>query len=345
MDPFARKRLGRTDLALPRLGLGGAGLGNLFESIPEERATATVSAAWDAGFRYYDTSPWYGRGLSERRFGNVLHGKPRDEVILSTKVGRVFKAPDDPATFARSIRSWEHGLQFEHRHDYSYDGIMRSYEDSLQRLGMNRIDLLVIHDLDENNLGSDGLVAAHLNQLATNGIHALRELKSRGLIQAFGAGVNRMGTIPMFLNLIDLDFFLVALPYTLADQSVLDREFPMCEVRGVGIIIGAPLASGILATGPIPGAKLNYREPTPDEAARIGKMQAVCEGFGVPLATAALQFPLLHPLVASIIPGAVKPEHPRRNVTTLQVDVPPELWAELKRQGLLRPDAPTATIH
>ena len=344
MDPFSRKRLGRTDFALPRLGLGGAGLGNIFETIPEGRASATVSAAWDAGIRYYDTSPWYGRGLSERRFGNVLYTKPRDEVIVSTKVGRIFSAPEDPSAFARSARFWERGLHFEHRYDYSYTGIMRSYEDSLQRLGMNRIDLLVIHDLDENNLGSHDLVTAHMSELAISGVRALHELKSRGLIQGFGAGVNRIGTIPLFLDAIDLDFFLVALPYTLAEQPVLDREFPMCEARGIGMIIGSPLASGILATGPIPGAKLNYREPTGEEAIRIGKMQSVCEGFGMPLAAAALQFPLLHPLVASVIPGAVEPEHSRRNVETMKIEVPPELWIELKQQGLLRADAPTAML-
>ncbi|MEO6711437.1 MAG: aldo/keto reductase [Planctomycetota bacterium] len=344
MDPFARKRLGRTDLALPRLGFGGAGLGNTFETIPEEQASATVAAAWDAGIRYFDTSPWYGRGLSERRLGNVLYSKPRAELIVSTKVGRVLSAPDDPAAFARSVRQWERGLHFEHRYDYSYAGIMRSYEDSLQRLGMNRVDLLVIHDLDEANLGSDALVTAHMDALATSGIEALRELKLRGLIQGFGAGVNRIGTIPLFLDRFDLDFFLVALPYTLADQPMLDREFPMCEARGVGIIVGAPLASGILATGPVPGARLNYRQPTAEQATRIEKMQSVCESFGVPLAAAALQFPLHHRLVASVIPGAVEPEHPRRNVATMQVDIPPELWAELKRQGLLRADAPTGGL-
>ncbi|HVY43210.1 MAG TPA: aldo/keto reductase, partial [Hyphomicrobiaceae bacterium] len=303
MDPFARKRLGRTDIELPRLGLGGAGLGNMFETIPESRAMATLESAWDAGIRYYDTSPWYGRGLSERRFGNVLYSKPREEMIVSTKVGRVLMAPADPAAFADSPRSWERGLHFEHRYDFSYAGIMRAHEDSLQRLGMNRIDLLVIHDLDAANLGSDSRVRAHLSQLATSGIHALGELKSRGMIQGFGAGVNRLGTIPLFLDMVDVDFFLVALPYTLAEQPALDREFPLCEERGVGIIIGAPLASGILATGPVPGAKLNYRDPTPEERLRIGQMHDLCESFDVPLAAAALQFPLLHPLVASVIPG------------------------------------------
>ncbi len=341
MDPFSRKKLGRTQVMLPRLGFGGAGLGHVFTTITDDDAAATVRAAWDAGVRYYDTSPWYGRGLSEHRIGRELYSKSRGEVIVSTKVGRLFTAPPDPEAFARSERSWPTALHFQHHFDYSYDGVMRSYEDSLQRLGMNRIDLLIIHDLDRTSFDSDELVRAHLYQLATGGMRALSDLKAAGLIKAIGAGVNQIGTIGPFLDLLDLDFFLVALPYTLAEQPVLDVEFPRCEERGVGIIIGAPLASGILATGPVPGAKLNYRDPTPADADRIRRMESVCRAFDVPLAAAALQFPLHHPLVASVIPGALAPEHPKRNVETMRVEIPDELWGKLKREGLLREDAPT----
>lgn len=321
--------------------MGGAGLGNIFERIAEPRAHETVTAAWDAGIRFYDTSPWYGRGLSERRVGTALLDRPRDDFVLSTKVGRLFSAPHDAAGFAASVRAWPLGLHFDHRHDYSYAGIMRSYEDSLQRLGLNRIDLLVIHDLDLANLGRPDLVSAHMVQLATSGIDALKYLKASGRIGAFGAGVNRLGTIPQFLAAVDLDFFLVALPYTLAEQPVLDSEFPLCAEREVGIIIGSPLASGILATGAVPGAMLNYREPTAAEARRIDAMQAVCARHGIILAAAALQFPLLHPLVAAIIPGAVSPEQPSLNVEAVATPVPAALWEDLKREGLLRADAPT----
>ncbi len=227
MDPFSLKTLGRTGVMLPRLGFGGAGLGHVFHTIGDDDAAATVRAAWDAGVRYYDTSPWYGRGLSERRLGRELYLKPRNEVMLSTKVGRIFTAPADPAAFAQSERSWPTGLMFEHHFDYSYDGVMRSYEDSQQRLGMNRVDLLVIHDLDRTSFYSDDLVRAYLNQLATGGMRALGDLKAQGLIRAIGAGVNQIGTIVPFLDMLDLDFFLVALPYTLAEQPVLDREFPL----------------------------------------------------------------------------------------------------------------------
>lgn len=343
MDPFALRRLGRTGLELPRLGLGGAALGNIFNTIPDSQAEATMDAAWDAGVRFYDTSPWYGRGLSEHRMGRGLYLRPPGEAIVSTKVGRVLFAPDDVAAFESSERSWPNGLKFQHRHDYTYAGIMRSYEDSLQRLRRNRVDLLVIHDLDLANLGSEELVAHHLDELDKGGgMRALTELKSAGLVKAIGAGVNRMGTIPRFLERFDLDFLLVALPYTLAEQPVLDAEFPACEERGVGVIIGGVFASGILATGPVPGARHNYAIANDEQLQRVGRMQAVCERYGVPLAAAALQFTLHHPIVASIIPGAFHPDHPRRNVESMRVEIPADLWADLKHEGLLRADAPTA---
>lgn len=341
MNPFATRRLGRTGLDLPLLGLGGAALGNIFEAVPERQAFDTLDTAWAEGVRFFDTSPWYGRGLSERRMGNALQFRPREELILSTKIGRVFTAPADPAAFARSERAWPMGLHFEHHHDYTEAGILRAYEDSLQRLGLNRIDALVVHDLDPGNLGSEERVNAHFAQLATSGWRALEQLKKAGLVKAIGAGVNALGTIPRFLDLVDPDFFLVALPYTLAEQPALDAEFPACEKRGVGVIIGGVFASGILATGAVPGARYNYRIPSPEEANRVARMQHICTAHGVSLAAAALQFPLHHPIVASVIPGAFRPEHVTRNIATMQVDIPTELWTALKHEGLLREDAPT----
>jgi D-threo-aldose 1-dehydrogenase len=341
MDPFKRRQLGRTSVSLPQFGFGGAGLGNLFDDIEEATADATLAAAWDGGVRYYDTSPWYGRGLSEHRFGRALFRKPRDEFILSTKVGRLFSAPRDIAAFAASERDWSYGLEFAHRHDYTYEGVMRSFEDSLQRLRLTRVDLLIVHDLDSLVLGSERLVDAHLDKLATGGILALQDLKAAGKIKAIGAGVNQIGTIPKFLDVLDLDFFLVALPYTLAEQPVLDAEFPLCEARGVGVIIGAVFASGILATGAVPGAKISYRDPTPEEVDRIKRIEAVCRKFETPLAAASLQFTLHHPAVASIIPGAIAPSQVTRNLELFRHETPAELWSELKTQGLLRSDAPT----
>jgi D-threo-aldose 1-dehydrogenase len=341
MDPFKLRKLGRSNLMLPQLGFGGAPLGNLFTIVTDDEAEATLAGAWDSGIRFYDTSPWYGRGLSEHRFGQFLRRQPRHKVLLSTKVGRIFTAPTDPAAFARSDRAWPNGLPFAHHHDYTYDGIMRSFEDSLQRLGMDRVDTLIIHDLDLGNLGSEALVTAHLTQLATSGMRALEELKASGRIAAIGAGVNRLGTIPRFLEVLDLDFFLVALPYTLAEQPALDAEFPLCEKRGVGVVIGGVFASGILATGAVPGAKYNYHDPTPQEAQHVRDIEATCARHGVPLAAAALQFTLHHPIVASVIPGGIHPDQVRRNVASMRHPIPDALWAELKQLKLLRQDAPT----
>jgi D-threo-aldose 1-dehydrogenase len=342
MDPFARRKLGTTNVMLPQLGFGGAPVGNLFSAVSDADATATLETAWSAGVRYYDTSPYYGRTLSEHRLGTVLRSKPRDEVILSTKVGRVFFPPADPKEFAARERNWPQGLHFEYRHDYTYDAIMRTYEDSLQRLGMNRIDMLLVHDLDIPGLAEEAKVDQGFVELTSGGgMRALEELKAGGVIRAIGAGVNRVGTIPRFLDAVDLDFFLVASPYTLMDQPVLDDEFPRCQERGVGFVIGQVYASGILATGPIKGAKYQYRDATPEELARAGAIETVCKKHGVAIAAAALQFPLHHPLVASVIPGAFTPDQVTRNVATMQVKVPDQLWADLKREGLLREDAPT----
>jgi D-threo-aldose 1-dehydrogenase len=342
MNPFATRQLGKSALRLPVLGFGGAGLGNILDEVSEAEALATVDAAWEAGVRYYDTSPWYGRGLSERRIGSALLHRPPNERIISTKVGRLFTAPDDPEAFARSDRAWPTGLHFQHRHDYTYDAILRSYEDSLQRLGVNRVSALIIHDLDMANLGSEELVRKHFDELTRGGgFKALEELKAARLIQAIGAGVNRLGTIPAFLVRVPLDFFLVAIPYTLVEQPALDEEFPLCAERGVGLVIGAVFATGILASGPVPGARYNYHPATPEELERVGRMKAVCDRYGVPLSAAALQFPLHHPLVASVIPGAFRPEQPIENVRAMQQDIPADLWHELKAEGLLRKDAPT----
>jgi D-threo-aldose 1-dehydrogenase len=342
MDPFKLRKLGRSDVMLPQMGFGGAPLGDLFTKVSEADAEATLAAAWQGGIRYYDTAPWYGRGQSEHRIGRFLYRQPRNEILLSTKVGRVFRAPVNPSRSpADGITGWAGGLQFEHRFDYSYDGIMRSYEDSLQRLGMTRVDVLVIHDLDFWHHRTEPLVAAFLAQLATSGYRALAELKAAGLIGAIGAGINELGMIPRFLDLFDLDFFLLALRYTLGEQETLDVELPRAAEKGVGFIIGAVFSSGIYATGPVAGAKYNYADASPADLDKARRIEAACQRHGVPLPAAALQFPLHHPLVASVIPGGFRPEHVTTNIAHMRHEIPNALWAELKQERLIRADAPT----
>jgi len=339
MDPFARRRLGRTQVEVTQLGFGGAGLGDLFEVIPEAQAAATLQAAWDAGMRYYDTAPWYGLTQSEHRFGRALYRQPRRDFVLSTKVGRTLHPVHDSENFDRGM--WSGGLPFRVQFDYSYDGVMRSFEDSLQRLGLSRIDLLLIHDLDLQYHKTNARVEARLTELHNGGARALAELKAAGRIGGFGAGINERGMIPRFLDLIDVDFFLVAMPYTLLDQQVLDSEFPRCTERGIGFVIGAVFASGILATGAVQGARYAYAPTAPEILAKVARIEAVCDRHGVPMAAAALQFPFGHPSVASVVPGSLAPEHVTSNVAAFRHPIPPALWAELKHEGLLRADAPT----
>jgi D-threo-aldose 1-dehydrogenase len=340
MNPIETRKLGRSEVPLTQLGFGGAPLGELFARVDEATAAATLQAAWDAGVRYYDTAPYYGRGLSEIRFGRFLDARPRSDFILSSKVGRWFFPPAKPDEFQTSP-SWAGGLRFDHVHDYSYEGIMRSYEQSQMRLGMNRIDLLLIHDLDFWFHRTEAKVAAHLSQLFTSGWRALDELRSHDLVRGIGAGINELGMMPRFLDALDLDFFLVALRYTLMEQEVLGAEFPYCERAGVGIVVGGVYNSGITATGPIAGAKYNYADATPQVMQRVRRMQAVCASHDTPLAAAALQFPLAHPIVASVIPGAISPDQLRQNVENFRRPIPASLWSDLKREGLISQVAPT----
>ena len=339
MQDIATRKIGKSDAVVTRMGLGGAPLGDHFEIISEEQAQNVLQAAWEAGIRYFDTAPFYGYGKSEHRVGHFLRQQPRRQFTISTKVGRVLKATADPDTFDPGF--WAGGLPFDLEFDYSYDGIMRSYEDSLQRLGLSSVDLLVIHDLDFWFHKTEALVNAYLGQLGTSGWRALEQLRSSGDIKGIGAGINELGMMPRFLDVADLDFFLVALPYTLLDQDVLDEEFPRCAERGVGVVIGAVFASGILATGPVEGAYYSYAPAAEDILKKTRAIEAICRRHHTPLASAAMQFPLAHPVVATVIPGAFAPEQVRENRERFQRGIPADFWSELKAEGLLRQDAPT----
>lgn len=339
MDAFARRRIGRTSLEVPVLGFGGASLGDAYQVIPEPQAEGALEAAFAAGIGYFDTSPWYGNGKSEMRFGRVLRTKPRASFVLTTKVGRVYFRPQEPGTFHHS--RWVGGLPFDRRFDYTRDGVLKSYEQSLLRLGLNRVDGLLIHDLDLRHQLTDEGIAARFKELeAGKGWQALADLKAAGEIRAIGAGINHLGMIPRFLERFDIDFFLLAMPYTLMEQEALDEELPQCQERGVSVVIGAPFASGILARGPRPGALYGYQPAEPQIIAKAERIAAVCARHNVPLAAAALQFPLAHPAVASVIPGPVSSEEVRLNFAAMRYPIPDALWADLKAEKLLRADAP-----
>ena len=340
MDPFELRQLGGTSVKVTRFGFGGAPMGERFVPVDNETADAVLRQACAVGISYFDTAPQYGQGKSEARIGRILQTRPRDSFVLSTKVGHLYERPADPAAFARRLRG--NGLHFQIRSSYGYDAVMRSYEDSLLRLGLNRVDMLVIHDIDVSQHGTAEKVDEHLRDLTEGGgWRALEELKAAGEIRAIGCGVNELGTIPQILDRGAVDFFLVAMPYTLADQAALDSEFPRCAERGVAVVIGAVFASGILATGPTPESRYAYG-PAPEPVKRkVAGIEAVCRRHGVPLPAAALQFPLAHPLVAAIIPGAHKVEVLTQNLALARHVIPADLWAELKHEGLLRADAPT----
>ena len=338
LSPSISRRVGTTALSLPVFGFGSAHLGELYGKVDEADSRATLEAAWKLGVRYYDTAPWYGRGLSEHRLGGFLRTMPRDEFRLTTKVGRTLRRPDgDPAKFDRS--PWIGGLNFKVNFDYTYDGIMRSYEQALQRLAIDTIDALVIHDLDVGFHGEH--LERHQKDLQATGMKALVELKASGDIKAFGMGINTSESLLNTATLVDLDFVLVAMPYTLLDQSSLHTGMAKCVDRGVSVIIGAPFASGILVTGSGSAATYGYAAAPPEVQARVRGLEAVCKSHDVSLAAAALQFPSAHPAVVSIIPGAARASEITQNIASLGAAIPDAFWSDLKAQGLIEADAPT----
>lgn len=334
-----RRRLGRSSLDVTTIGLGCAPLGELFVRVDDQTAHATLQAAWDGGIRYFDTAPQYGFGLSEHRLGRFLRERPRREYMLSTKVGRLLHVPRGPAKHSKG--AWVGGLDFDYTFDYSHDGIMRSVEDSFQRLGLNRIDILLIHDLDLFTHGSQAMLDAHTAQLLNSGWAALAELRKSGVVGAIGAGLNDTGMMLRLLDAVELDFFLLAMRYTLLEHDTLDSVLPRCVEKGVGVVVGSPFSSGITATGAIPGAKYNYVPAPPEIMHRVTRIEEVCERHGVTLAAAALQFPLGHRSVAAVLPGAVDPRQVQANLANACRPIPPNFWAELRHAGLIRPDAPT----
>jgi D-threo-aldose 1-dehydrogenase len=309
-------------------GLGGAPLGNLGRVVPDEDALGAITTAWDVGVRFFDTAPHYGLGLSERRFGLGLSGKPRDEFVISTKVGRLLvpggdasKMDDEGFVVPANVRRVL---------DYSRDGVLRSLESSLQRLQLDRIDIALVHDPDD-----------HYREALDGALPALHDLRAQGVIRAFGAGMNQSKMLADFIRNTDLDVVLLAGRYTLYEQGALDDLLPLCVERGVSVIAGGVFNSGLLATDPPPQTPTyNYAPAPPDVLQRVSRIAAVCQRHGVSLPAAAVQFVVAHPAVANACLGARTAAEVRRNATLFSVKIPSALWRDLKDEHLLREDAP-----
>lgn len=329
---FEKRQLGRTALQVSVFGLGTATMGGSRIKITRAEGEAIVQAARDAGVRYFDTAPFYGVGAAEHRVGDVLREYDRDDFVLSTKVGRLLR-PKTDNTPSPDGRMFPH--PFNVIYDYTYDGIMRSVEDSYQRLGLARIDILYVHDIGVYQHGEE-LNAGYIKQLSSSGYKALDELRRTGVVSAIGIGVNEKDVLIEAMGFGDWDAFLLAGRYTLLEQGPLDDLIPMCRERGTSLVIGGPLNSGILAGRDT----WNYEKAPADVVAKVKKLEAVCDAHNVPLAAAALQFPLAHPVVSAVIPGPRSAAEFNQNLALFTTKIPAGLWSDLHGQGLLHPDAP-----
>ena len=333
-------RLQNGGLTFTELGFGTAPLGNLYKAIADVDARATLDAAWDGGVRYFDTAPFYGLGLSETRLNPFLRDKPRDEYVLSSKVGRLIQPCSEQ--YRTGEGKWFDVPCRREHFDYTYDGIMRSFEHSFARLGVDRIDILYVHDLCIFSHGSKEISDLRIGEFfGGRGYDAMVSLRDQGLIKAIGGGVNEWEICETLAQRGDFDLFLLAGRYTLLEQSALDSFLPMCEKRGIGIVTGGPYNSGILATGAIPGAYYNY-DPAPQPIKdRVDAIEKVCKTHNVRLVDAAFQFPLLHPAHVAVIPGGQGVGEMQGNLQATNAEIPSALWSDLKSEGLLREDAPT----
>ncbi|MCT7666071.1 aldo/keto reductase [Shinella kummerowiae] len=335
MHPGEKRKFGRTDLEVTAFGFGTAPLGNIFREIDEATSQEIFARAWEAGVRFFDTAPMYGHGLAELRTSHALRWKTRDDFVLASKVGRLLRpARRDTIDFA----PWTNAAPFTMHFDYSYDGTMRAFEDSLQRLGLERMDMCFIHDIDVFTRGNE---QPEVFEQAMDGAwRALERLRSEKVVKAIGVGVNEWQVCHEALLRHDFDCFLLAGRYTLLEQEALDAFLPLCQQRGAAVVVGGGFNSGILATGAREGAKYNYAPAPRDILAKVAKIEAVCAEHGVPLAAAALQFVVAHPAVPSFMAGTRTIEQLDQNLAWFSHPIPADFWADLKKKGLLREDAP-----
>ncbi|MFB6872911.1 aldo/keto reductase [Streptomyces sp. NPDC056323] len=322
-----RNRLGSSAVEVTELSFGAAAIGNLFTAVDPARAAAAVDAAWDEDVRYFDTAPHYGLGLSERRLGEALRSRPRNSYVLSTKVGRVLDPLPADATGSGYNAGLSEGFAVPATHrrrwDFSADGVRRSIEDSLERLGLDRIDIAYLHDPDD-----------HARAAFDEAYPALEKLRAQGVVGAIGAGMNQTAMLTRFLRDTDVDVVLCAGRYTLLDQSALDELLPEAAARGRSVVVGGVFNSGLLAD-PRPGATYDYTAAPLNLLDRALRIKAVTEGHGVPLRAAALHYPLAHPAVATVLVGTRSPDEVRDAAALLRREIPDELWDELRAEGLL----------
>jgi D-threo-aldose 1-dehydrogenase len=333
-DPSAVRPLGRRGAAVSQLGVGTAPFGSAASTDSDAAVRAAFDGLYGAGLRYFDTAPFYGLGLAEHRLGMCMRGVDRRELVVSSKVGRLMRPLADGLAPGASSGKYP----FEVAFDYSYDGTLRSLEHSLQRLGTNRIDVALIHDVNRRWQGD--LVEQRYREAMSGAYRALTELRDAGLIKAIGVGVNDWEILLRFAADGDFDCFMLAGRYTLLDHTALDRFMPECERRGIAVLMAAPFNSGILATGARPGATFFYVEAEAEVMARTQRIEAVCARHRVAIAAAALQFPLAHPAVASVVTGMRNAVEVRQNLAHMRAAIPADFWHELKAEGLIATAAP-----
>jgi D-threo-aldose 1-dehydrogenase len=328
MSLIPQRRLPDDDTAFSELSLGGAQLGNLYREVSDRSARATVDAAWERGVRYFDTAPHYGLGLSERRLGSALRSRPRDAYVLSSKVGRLLE-PLSPVV-GRDDEGFAVPATHRRVFDFSRDAILRSLNESLDRLDVDRLDVVYLHDPDD-----------YVRQVLATGYAVLAELRSEGVVGAIGAGMNDAAVLASLVRETDMDVVMLAGRYTLLEQHSLDDLLPLCANRRVAVVAAGVFNGGLLARpNPSHGAKYDYVEAPPELVERARAIAAVCERHGTTLPAAALAFPLAHSAVVSVCVGARSAEQIERNVTLYHAELPSDLWSELKAERLLREDAP-----
>ena len=340
MTTLKRRKIGRTNLEVTELGLGGAPMGGFRATIPDAEAAKLTDTAYEGGVRYFDTSPFYGYGRSELRMGAALRQRPRHEYVLSTKIGRVMHAMKPGEKVPADFR--ENGLPgFAPEFDYTYDGVMRSLEHSHLRLGLARIDIALIHDVDFWTIKDRAVLDQRFKTVMDSGFKALDELRRAGVVGAIGVGINETDTSLRFIKAGNFDCMLLAGRYTLLEQGGLEAFLPECVKRNVSVILGGPYNSGILTGDVKPSATHDYVTAPAHLIEKAQRIEAICQRHGVELGAAAMQFPLFHPAVCAVIPGALSANEVKQNIARLSATIPVELWSELKREKLLDPNAPT----